>query len=78
MDAGRARLVVATKPPSPRGGDPATEAAAAEALGVRAEVVPSVTGAVERALAVAAEDDFVLVTGSLHAVGEARTVLVEA
>jgi len=78
MDAGRARLVVATKPPSPRGVDPATVAAAAEALGVRAEVVPSVTGAVERALAVAAEDDFVLVTGSLHAVGEARTVLVEA
>ena len=78
MDAGRARLVVATKPPSPRGVDPATVAAAAEVLGVRAEVVPSVTGAVERALAVAAEDDFVLVTGSLHAVGEARTVLVEA
>jgi dihydrofolate synthase/folylpolyglutamate synthase len=77
MDAGRARLVVATKPPSPRGVDPAIVAAAAEAMGVRAEVVPSVTGAVERALAVASEDEFVLVTGSLHAVGEARSVLVE-
>ncbi len=78
MDAGEARLVLATKPPSPRGVDPAVVAAAAEAMGVRAEVVPSVTGAVERALAAAGDDDFVLVTGSLHAVGEARTVLVPA
>ena len=76
MGADRSRLVIATKPPSPRGVDPAMVAGAAEAMGLRAEVVPSVTGAVERALGAAGDDEFVLVTGSLHAVGEARSVLV--
>jgi dihydrofolate synthase / folylpolyglutamate synthase len=78
MGAGQSRVVVATKPPSPRGVDPAAVAAAAEAMGLRAEVVPSVAAAVERALAAAGDDEFVLVTGSLHAVGEARSVLTRS
>jgi dihydrofolate synthase/folylpolyglutamate synthase len=76
LGAARSRLVIACKPPSPRGLDPAAVAAAAAALGVRAEVVPSAAAAVARALEDAGEDEFVLVTGSLHVVGEARSVLV--
>jgi folylpolyglutamate synthase/dihydropteroate synthase len=51
-------------------------AAAAASLGVDAEVVPSVSAAVGRALAAAGENDFILVTGSLYVVGEARGVLL--
>jgi dihydrofolate synthase/folylpolyglutamate synthase len=76
LGAARSRLVIACKPPSPRGLDPAAVAAAATAMGVRAEVVPSATAAAARALGEAGEDEFVLVTGSLHVVGEARSVLV--
>jgi dihydrofolate synthase/folylpolyglutamate synthase len=76
LGASRSRLVIACKPPSPRGLDPAAVAAAASSLGVRAEVVPSAASAAVRALEEAGEDEFVLVTGSLHAVGEARAVLV--
>jgi len=76
LGAERSRLVVACKPASPRGADPASVAAAAASLGVDAEVVPSVSAAVGRALAAAGEDDFILVTGSLYVVGEARGVLV--
>jgi len=75
MGAAASRLVIACKPPSPRGADPSAVAAAAVALGVRAEVVPSVSAAVARALDTVGDDEFVLVTGSLHVVGEARTFL---
>ncbi len=76
LDAARSRLVIACKPPSPRGLDPSLVAAAAASLGARAEVVPSAAAAAARALEEAGEDEFVLVTGSLHVVGEARSVLV--
>jgi dihydrofolate synthase/folylpolyglutamate synthase len=76
LGAERSRLVVACKPASPRGADPASVAAAAASLGVDAEVVPSVSAAVGRALAAAGENDFILVTGSLYVVGEARGVLL--
>ena len=75
LDASRSRLVIACKPPSPRGLDPAVVAAAAGAMGVRAEVVPSAAEAARRAVEEAGEDEFVLVTGSLHVVGEARAAL---
>ncbi|HEX2053319.1 MAG TPA: folylpolyglutamate synthase/dihydrofolate synthase family protein [Actinomycetota bacterium] len=40
------------------------------------EVVEPVEAAVDRAIAISAEDDMVLVTGSIHAVGEARRHLL--
>ena len=75
LDAGRARLVVACPPPSPRALPPEELAAAARGLGVAAEVVGSVAEAVARARKVAEPDEMVLITGSLYVVGTARAVL---
>lgn len=74
VDAG---LVVACTPSSPRAIPAPQVAAAAEHLGIAAEVVSSVEDAVQRALAVASADDLVLITGSLYVVGPARAVLTE-
>lgn len=75
FDAGRARLVIACPPPSPRA-MPATEvAAAARALGTDAEPAESVPEAVATALALAGENELVHVTGSLYVVGAARAAL---
>jgi folylpolyglutamate synthase/dihydropteroate synthase len=78
LDASRSRVVIACKPPSLRGLDPSVVAVAAVSLGVRAEVVPNAGAAALRALEEAGEDEFVLVTGSLHVVGEARAALRSA
>ncbi|HVM01577.1 MAG TPA: Mur ligase family protein [Acidimicrobiales bacterium] len=75
FDAGRARLVVACPPPSPRALPPAEVAAAARALGTDAEETASVGEAVATALALAGEQDLVHVTGSLYVVGAARAAL---
>ena len=73
--AGRARLVVACPPPSPRA-MPAPEVAdAARALGTDAEEADSVAEALATALALAGEDELVHVTGSLYVVGAARAAL---
>lgn len=67
--------VVTCQSNSPRA-VPATEvAAAAERAGLYAEVGGSVADAVSQALAGSTAEDAVLVTGSLHVVGEARTAL---
>lgn len=56
---------------------PAVELAeAAGTLGVKAEVIADPIEAVARARAVTAEDDLILVTGTLYMVGEVRTALV--
>jgi dihydrofolate synthase/folylpolyglutamate synthase len=68
--------VVATTPPSPRGVPAAEVAAAVEARGVAVEVADDVDRAVATAWAAAeaaGEGDLVMVTGSLYAVGAART-----
>ena len=75
FDAGRARLVVACPPPSPRALPPAEVAAAARALGTDTEETDSVAEAVATALALAAEQELVHVTGSLYVVGAARSAL---
>lgn len=75
FDAGRARLVVACPPPSPRALPPAEVAAAARVLGTDAEVTSSVAEAVATALALAGEQELVHVTGSLYVVGAARAAL---
>ena len=48
----------------------------AEALGLVAETAPDVATAVGRAIDTAGETEAVVVTGSLHTVGEARDLLV--
>ena len=73
--AGRARLVVACPPPSPRAMPPAEVADAARALGTDAEEADSVAEALATALAVAGEHELVHVTGSLYVVGAARAAL---
>jgi dihydrofolate synthase/folylpolyglutamate synthase len=77
LKADEADLVIACAPDWPRA-IPATEiAAAARALPIVAEVVSDVADAVHRALAVAAEEDAILVTGSLYVAGAARTALAD-
>jgi dihydrofolate synthase/folylpolyglutamate synthase len=78
FDAGRARLVVACPPPSPRALPPAEVAAAARALGTDTEETSSVPEAVATALALAGEQELVHVTGSLYVVGAARAALHRA
>jgi len=78
FDAGRARLVVACPPPSPRALPAAEVAAAARSLGTDAEEADSVSEAVATALALAGEQDLVHVTGSLYVVGAARAALRSA
>ncbi|GAB7010258.1 dihydropteroate synthase [Halorubrum trueperi] len=63
---------VATSPGLDRAEDPEALAAAFEDEAAAVECVPSVPEATERALAGADPGDFVLVTGSLYAVAEAR------
>ena len=75
FDAGSARLVVTCPPPSPRAMPAAEVADAARALGTEAEEAASVPEAVATALALAAPDELVVVTGSLYVVGAARAAL---
>jgi dihydrofolate synthase/folylpolyglutamate synthase len=75
IGASRARRIVAARPPHPRGLDPAAVVDAGRALGVEVVAAPSVSAAVAQALQAAGEEDFVLVTGSLYVVGDARTAL---
>jgi dihydrofolate synthase/folylpolyglutamate synthase len=70
-----ARLVIACPPPSPRALPAQEVAGAARTLGCPSEVAPSVPAALDRALAVAAPDEMVLVSGSLYVVGAARATL---
>jgi dihydrofolate synthase/folylpolyglutamate synthase len=75
LGAARSRLVVACRPPHPRGLPPEDVARAAAGLGVEAETAPSVHAAVERARQATGDDGFILVTGSLYLVGEVRATL---
>ena len=77
LGADHARVVVACPPPSPRALPAAAVSDAARAMGLEAMTATSVEEALERALALAREDDLVLVSGSLYVVGAARSVLVQ-
>jgi len=77
LGARRARLLVACPAPSPRTLPPEELAAAGRALGVEVEIARSVPEALARALAVAAPEDLVLVSGSLYVVGAARAALTK-
>lgn len=67
--------VVTCQSNSPRAVPAAEVAAAAERAGLYAEVGGSVADAMARALSGCSAEDAVLVTGSLHVVGEARAAL---
>jgi dihydrofolate synthase/folylpolyglutamate synthase len=71
-----ARLVIATRPPSPRAIPPDQVAETARRMGVEAIAVERVADAVRRGVDAAGEADMVLVTGSLYVVGAARAALV--
>jgi dihydrofolate synthase/folylpolyglutamate synthase len=75
LDAGKARLVIACPPPSPRAQPAEDVAKAASRLGVRAEVAETVADALRQARTEADAEDLILVTGSLYVVGEARSAL---
>jgi dihydrofolate synthase/folylpolyglutamate synthase len=75
MGARHARLVIACPALSPRAIPEFEIAAAAQALGVEAEASPDLREALQRARAVAAEDDVIVITGSLYIAGAARDVL---
>ncbi|HUF32970.1 MAG TPA: folylpolyglutamate synthase/dihydrofolate synthase family protein [Acidimicrobiales bacterium] len=72
LGAASARVVVACAADMPRAMAAEEVASAARSLGVEADVVRSVPDALDRATALATEDDIVLVTGSLYVVGAAR------
>ncbi len=78
LGADQARLVIACAVNWPRAMPAAEVATAARQLGAEVEIVPVVVEAVARALAVAGPDDAVVVTGSLHVVGAARSALVSS
>ena len=66
-------VVIACRPPSPRGMDAEETAEVARRIGCdHVLVAPSVARACDLALGTAGEDDAVLVTGSLYVVGSAR------
>jgi dihydrofolate synthase/folylpolyglutamate synthase len=69
------RLVLACTPPSPRAQPANVIVAAAARLGLAAEDCGGVAEALDRAAAVAGEEELILVTGSLYVVGAARTLL---
>jgi len=71
----RIRHVVATAPESLRALPPEAVAEAADAAGLSSEVVADVASAVDRACALVADDDAVLVAGSLYVVWEATGAL---
>jgi dihydrofolate synthase/folylpolyglutamate synthase len=75
LDADRSRLVLACPPPHPRALDPAAVVSAAASAGIEAVAVSSVAAAMARAMESVSDDEFILVTGSLYVVGEARGVL---
>ncbi|MCP3912320.1 MAG: bifunctional folylpolyglutamate synthase/dihydrofolate synthase [Actinomycetia bacterium] len=75
LDATNADLLIACTPDSPRA-IPAVElAAVAEDMGIAAEAVPNPVAAVDRAAAVSADEDIILVAGSLYIVGAVREAL---
>jgi dihydrofolate synthase/folylpolyglutamate synthase len=75
LGVSRARMVVACPAPSPRSVPASEVASSARLLGCEAVEVDSVDAALRQALALAAPDDLLLVTGSLYVVGAARAAL---
>ena len=75
MGAPGARQVVACAPHHPRALPASEVAAAARQLGVDASEAPTVEAAIAQAMEAVSDDEFVLISGSLYLVGEARARL---
>jgi dihydrofolate synthase/folylpolyglutamate synthase len=75
LEAERAKLVIVVAPPSPRAMEPEAIVAAALPRGIAAVVARSITAANDHPRDEAADDDVVLITGSLYLVGSARAIL---
>ncbi|MEJ5254428.1 MAG: folylpolyglutamate synthase/dihydrofolate synthase family protein [Acidimicrobiales bacterium] len=77
LEVGRADLLLTCTAPSPRAVPAGAIAAVATDRfpGLEVESVPDVPAALGRALAVATDDDLVLVTGSIYVAGAARSLL---
>jgi dihydrofolate synthase/folylpolyglutamate synthase len=75
LGARHADLLIATTPPSPRALPAESLAKVARDLGTPTEVVADVADAIERARAVAADEDVIVITGSLYTAGAARDAL---
>ena len=73
---GQGDYVVAAPVDSPRSIEPARIAEASEATGATAETAANIDQAIDRAKVLAGIEGIVIVTGSLYAVGEARSLLV--
>ena len=71
-------IVLTVTAPSPRGVPSSELADLAAGMGLAAESCGSVEAAIARALAVAAEEDAILISGSLYVAGQARTHLLPA
>lgn len=78
LGARDAGFLIACTPPSPRAVPAAEVAGIADGLGIVAEAVPDVADAIGRALALATDEDLVLISGSLYVIGAARRALVHA
>jgi dihydrofolate synthase/folylpolyglutamate synthase len=77
LGASTAEIVIVCAPDWPRAIPAEDVAAVARAKGISVEVVPDVTEAVQRAIALATDEDIVLVTGSFYVIGPARRVLLD-
>jgi dihydrofolate synthase/folylpolyglutamate synthase len=76
LDARQASRLIATAAPWVRAKPAEEVAAAAASLGIEAVAVPDIDQALATALQGAGRDDVVLVVGSLHVIGPARTALL--
>lgn len=65
-------VIVCTPPGSPRARPAAQVAEVAASMGINAEVVPDPVEAVARAVALAEEEDLVVVAGSIYVIGAVR------
>ncbi|MEQ8842486.1 MAG: Mur ligase family protein [Acidimicrobiales bacterium] len=77
LDAASYEVVVACTAPSRRGVDAEALAAAAQRVGANVDVVVDVAGAIDHAMSLAADDDLVVVAGSITVVAAALTLADE-
>jgi dihydrofolate synthase / folylpolyglutamate synthase len=78
MEVGRYDLVVTCTPDSPRARPASEVAMVVEGAGVAVEVVPDPVQAAARAVALADEEDLVVVAGSIYVVGAVRAEYTKA
>ncbi|MEZ5243926.1 MAG: Mur ligase family protein [Acidimicrobiales bacterium] len=74
LDAASYEVVVACTAPSARGIDAEVLAAAAETVGARCDAIADVRDALDHAISLAADDDLVVVAGSITVVAAALTL----